>query len=116
MSKDVFSRYDSADYLKSDEDIVAYLEAVIDEGGDDPAYLTRAIGVVARARNLSKLSRDIGMSRQGLDKALSGKGNPSFVTVVKLLKALGLQVALRPLAPPKENAPPASRRGAALRH
>ena len=50
MSKEVFSRYDSADYLKTDEDITAYLEAAAEEG-DDPAFLARALGVVARARN-----------------------------------------------------------------
>ena len=53
MVKETFSRYDSADYLKTEEDIVAYLDAVMEEGGDDPAYIAHALGVIARARNMS---------------------------------------------------------------
>ena len=86
------SRYDTADYLKNDDDITAYLEAVMEEGGDDPAYIMHALGVVARARNISKLAREAGMSREGLYKALSGKGNPSFSTVMKVASALGLRI------------------------
>jgi probable addiction module antidote protein len=52
-----FARYDSADYLKTEEDIAAYLEAVMDEAGDDSAYVARALGVVARARNMTALAR-----------------------------------------------------------
>ena len=86
------SRYDSADYLKNDDDIAAYLEAVMEEGGDDPAYIMHALGVVARARNVSKLARETGISREGLYKALSDKGNPSFSTVMKVAGALGLRI------------------------
>ena len=93
MTKATFSRYDTADYLKSDEDITAYLEAVLEEGGDDPAYIIHALGVVARARNMSELARNAGMSREGLYKALSDSGNPSFSTVVKVAAALGLRVS-----------------------
>jgi probable addiction module antidote protein len=98
MSKEVFSRYDSADYLKTEEDILAYLEAAAAEGGDDPAFLARALGVVARARNMSQLARDVGMSREGLNKALSGEGNPTLATITKVAKALGLRVGFRPAA------------------
>lgn len=89
-----FSRYDTADYLKTEDDITAYLDAVMEDG--DPALIAAALGDVARARNLSQLARDVGMSRQGLDKALSGDGNPSFATVVKVAQALGLRLALKP--------------------
>lgn len=99
MNQETFSRYDTADYLKTEEDVAAYLEAVMDEGGDDPVFVARALGVVARARNLSQLARDVGMSRQGLDKALSGEGNPSFATVAKVAKALGLKIAFQPTMP-----------------
>jgi len=92
---ETFSRYDSADYLKTDEDILAYLEACIEQGGDDPAVITHALGVVARARNMAQLARDTGMTREGLYKALSGDGNPSFATVMKVVHALGLQLAFR---------------------
>ena len=91
-----FARYDSADYLKTEEDIAAYLEAVMEDGGDDPAYVARALGVVARARNMTALAREVGMSRVGLNKALSGDGNPTLSTVMKVAKALGLKVSIQP--------------------
>lgn len=99
MSKKNFSRFDTADYLKTEDDIAAYMEAVMEEGGDDPAYILRALGVVARARNMSKLAREAEMSREGLYKALSGEGNPSFATVVKVAHALGLRVTFQPSEP-----------------
>ena len=86
-----FSRYDTADYLKNEEDIVAYLDAVMEDG--EPGLIAAALGDVARARNLSQLARDVGMSRQGLDKALSGEGNPSLATVLKVAQALGLRLS-----------------------
>lgn len=98
MSEETFARYDSADYLQTEADIAAYLEAVMEEGGDDPAYLARALGTVARARNMSALAREVGMSRVGLSKALSGEGNPTLSTVMKVAKALGLKVSIQPAA------------------
>jgi putative addiction module killer protein/probable addiction module antidote protein len=97
MTGEAFSHYDTADYLKTDEDIAAYLEAAAEES-DDPAFLARALGVVARARNMSQLAREVGMSREGLNKALSGDGNPTLGTVMKVAKALGLRVGFRPAA------------------
>ncbi|ALR23139.1 MULTISPECIES: addiction module antidote protein [Sphingomonadaceae] len=99
MTDVTFSRYDSADYLKTEEDIAGYLEAVMEADGDNPAYVTRALGVVARARNISKLARDTGMSREGIYKALSEDGNPSFATVAKIAHALGLRIAFEPVRP-----------------
>ncbi|WP_370309549.1 addiction module antidote protein [Sinimarinibacterium flocculans] len=96
MVKETFSRYDSADYLKTEEDIAAYLDAVMEEGGDDPAFIAHALGVIARARNMSQLARDTGLTREGLYKALSGEGNPSFATVLKVARALGLKLKLAP--------------------
>lgn len=96
MSSNAFSSYNSADYLKTEADIAAYVEAVMEDGGDDPAYVAHVLGVVARARNLSQLARDVGMSRQGLDKALSPEGNPSFATIAKVARALGLRLTFKP--------------------
>lgn len=93
--QETFSRYDSADYLKTEEDITAYMEAVMEEGGDDPAFVAHALGAVARARNMSQLARDTGMTREGLYKALSGQGNPSFATVMKVAQALGLKLSFK---------------------
>ena len=92
MEKVTYARYDTADYLRTEEDIAAYLEAVMEEGGDDPAYVAHALGTVARARNMTALARKVGMSRVGLNKALSAEGNPTLETVLKVAKALGLKV------------------------
>lgn len=92
MTEAKFSRYDSADYLETEDDLAMFLDAVMEEGGDDPSYITRALGAVARARNISKLARDTGMSREGIYKALSEEGNPSFATVAKIAAALGLRI------------------------
>ena len=89
---DAFSPFDAADYLSDFDDAAAFLEAVIDEGGDDPAQITQALGVIARSGNISELSRRVGMSREGLYKALSADGNPSFATVLKVSRALGLRL------------------------
>jgi len=91
-----FRHYDTADYLKTDEDIVAYLEACAEE--NDPALMAYALGTIARARNMSQLARDTGLTREGLYKALSGDGNPSLATVMKVAHALGLQVTFRQMA------------------
>ena len=90
-----FSRYDTADYLTDDERIGAYLEAVMEEAGDDPVLIAQALGAVARARNISQLARETGLTREGIYKALSAEGNPSFATIIKVAKALGLRVAFR---------------------
>lgn len=85
-------RWDSAHYLETDDDIQSYLDAVLEEGGDDPAFVMHALGVIARAKNMSQLARDTGLTREGLYKALSEEGNPTFATVTKIAKALGLQI------------------------
>jgi probable addiction module antidote protein len=86
--------YDAAEFLETDEDIVAYLNAALEAG--DPALLSAALGDVARARGMTQLARETGITRDGLYKALSPTGNPSFATIQKVVKALGyrLDVAL----------------------
>ena len=95
MPEEKFAHYDSADYLKTEDDIAAYLDAVMEEGSDDPAYVARALGVVARARNMTVLAQEVGMSRVGLNKALSGQGNPTLSTIMKVSKALGLKLTIQ---------------------
>ena len=92
------NRWDSSEYLRTEEDIRAYLEAVVEEGGDDPAAIVHALSVIARARNMSQLARDAGISREGLYKALSEEGNPTFATVAKIAKALGLHIRFQTAA------------------
>lgn len=88
-----FSRYDTADYLETEEDIRNYLEACQEDG--NPALIAAALGDIARARNMTALAKEVGLTRAGLYKALSPEGNPSFATVVKVAKALGLRITIR---------------------
>ncbi len=85
------TKWDSAEYLKTEEDMAAYLEACLDEAGDDPAFIAKALGVIARARGMTQLARDSGLSRESLYRALSGEGNPEFATIWKVVRALGLR-------------------------
>ncbi|TAN49092.1 MAG: putative addiction module antidote protein [Methylococcaceae bacterium] len=91
---EIFTRYDSAEYLKTEADIAAYFEAALElaQAEDDPAFLLKAMGVIARTRNMTQLAKNSGISREGLYKALSGDGNPSFFTVMKLVRALGIKL------------------------
>lgn len=89
------TRWDSAEYLKTDEDMQLYLEACIEESDGDPSFIIQALGVVARAKNMSQLARDTGLTREGLYKALSPEGNPTFSTVTKVAKALGFTFSLQ---------------------
>ncbi len=89
------TRWDSAEHLQSDEDIKLYLEACFEEADDDPAFIVHALGVIARAKNMSQLARDTGITREGLYKAFSTEGNPTFATVSKVAKALGLQITVQ---------------------
>ncbi len=84
-------RWDSAEHLQTDEDIELYLQACFEEAGDDAAFIAKALGNVARARSMTQLAKDTGMGRESLYKALSGEGNPSFGTILKVINALGLK-------------------------
>ncbi|AJJ37996.1 putative addiction module antidote protein [Erwinia tracheiphila] len=88
--KEELKKFDVVEFLEDEEDIQEYLNAAIEE--DDTKYLFKALGNIARARNMSQLSKEVGMSREGIYKALSGEGNPSFQTVSKITKALGLKL------------------------
>ena len=86
------TRYDSADYLNSDGAVMAYLEEALDT--DDPAFIAQALGTVARARGMSQIAKDAGLSRESLYKALSADGNPEFSTIVRVMRALGLKFSV----------------------
>ena len=88
------TRWDSAEYLKNEEDMQLYLEACLEEAGDDPSFIIHALGVIARAKNMSQLARDTGLTREGLYKALSPEGNPTFSTIAKVTKALGFKLSV----------------------
>jgi probable addiction module antidote protein len=84
-------KWDSAEHLKTTEDMALYLEACMDEAGDDAAFIAKALGNIARAKGMTQLAQDTGLGRESLYKALSGEGNPSFATILKVLHALGLK-------------------------
>jgi len=87
-----FSRWDAADDLKTDEDMSLYFEACFEEDPGDGSLIRAALGDIARARGMTQLAHDTGLTREGLYKALSAEGNPEFTTVMKVIKALGLRL------------------------
>ncbi len=84
------SPFDAAEYLDDDEAIAEYVTEALET--NDPAYIAHAIGVVARAKGMTLIARETGLSREGLYRALSEGGNPEFATVVGVLNALGIQL------------------------
>src|SRR5687767_12431787 len=92
MSKTRTSRYDVAEHLRTSEEMAAYLEASFEESGGDAAAIAKALGDIARAKGMSQVARDAGLSRESLYKALSGDRNPDFQTILKVLGALGLKL------------------------
>lgn len=83
--------YDVAEHLRTPDEMAAYLDAWLEEAPDDPSGIARALGDVARAKGMSQVAKDAGLSRESLYRALSAEGNPSFATVLKVAKALGVR-------------------------
>ena len=94
--KVTFSEYDPAEYIEDKEDIIAHLRVALEE--NDPDFLLRTIGDIARSKGMTQIARELGIDRKGLYKSLAPDGNPSFKTIFKLLDILGLQVRLEPKA------------------
>lgn len=88
--------YDVAEQLRTPEEMAAYLDAWLDDAPDDFAGITRALGDIARAKGMSQVAREAGLSRESLYKALSKDGNPSFATVLKVARALGVKFHAEP--------------------
>jgi probable addiction module antidote protein len=95
MKTELLNKWDSAEHLKDEQDIERYIQACMEEAGDDPAFIAHALGVIARARGMTQLAKDTGLGRESLYKALSGEGNPSLSTINKVAKALGLKLQLQ---------------------
>ena len=87
-----FTRWDVTDHLRTEEDARLYLEAAFEEDLGDGSLIRAALSDIARARNMSQLARDVGMSREGLYKALSENGNPNFNAMMKIIRALGMRL------------------------
>ena len=86
--------YDVADHLRSHEEMAAYLDAWFDEFPDDVSGIARALGDIARAKGMTQVAKDAGLSRESLYRALSQEGNPSLSTVLKVLAAVGLKLSV----------------------
>jgi probable addiction module antidote protein len=84
--------YDAADFLVDEETISAYLTEALES--DDPRYIAKALGAVARARGgMAQLARDTGIAREALYRALSDQGNPELGTTLKVIHALGVRLS-----------------------
>ena len=92
MRKTITTRYDVAEHLRTPEEMAAYLEACLEEAEGDAALIAKALGDIARAKGMTQVARDAGLSRESLYKALSGDRSPGFDTILKVVGALGLQL------------------------
>jgi len=92
MAKTTTTRYDVAEHLRTPDEMAAYLEACLEEADGDAAFIAKALGDIARARGMTQVARDAGLSRESLYKALSGERSPGFDTILKVVSALGLKL------------------------
>lgn len=90
--KNDLRKFDVIDFLDSEANVSAYMNAVLEEAGDDPAFIAQSLGHIARARGMSRIAKETGLSRESLYRALSGEGNPEFGTILKVFKVLGLKL------------------------
>ena len=98
MGRTATTRYDVAEHLRTPKEMAAYLEACLEEAHGDAAFIAKALGDIARAKGMTQVARDTGLSRESLYKALSGERSPDFSTVLKVVDALGLTLHAKPAA------------------
>ncbi len=92
MGKTATTRFDVVEYLRTPDDMAAYLEACMEEAGNDAALIAKALGDIARAKGMTQVAREAGVSRESLYKALSGDRSPGFDTILKVINALGIKL------------------------
>lgn len=92
MAKTKTSKYDVAEHLRTPEEMAAYLEACLEEADGDATFIAKALGDIARAKGMSQVAREAGVSRESLYKALSGDRVPSFDTILRVISALGMKL------------------------
>ena len=97
MTRTKTSHYDVAEHLRTQEEMAAYLEACFEEAHGDAAFIAKAIGDIARAKGMAQVARDAGLSRESLYKALSGERSPGFDTILRVVRALGLELHAAPV-------------------
>ncbi len=95
-SKTQTTPYDVAEHLRTPEEMAAYRDAWLEEAPDDVSGIAKALGDIARAKGMTQVALDAGLSRASLYRALSADGNPSFATVLKVARALGVKFHAEP--------------------
>jgi len=98
MVKTKTTRFDVTEHLRTPADMAAYLEACFEESNGDAAFIAKALGDIARAKGMTQVALDAGLSRESLYKALSGDRTPGFDTILKVIHALGLELHAAPIA------------------
>jgi probable addiction module antidote protein len=93
MEKIKTSKWDPSEEIETKEDVIAYLEVALEE--NDPAFLLKTIGYIARSKGMAQLARELNLNREGLYESLSPTGNPSFITVMKVVDNLGFQLNIQ---------------------
>ena len=92
MAKIKTTRYDTAEHLRTSDEMAAYFEACLEEADGDAAFIAKALGNIAKAKGMAQVARDAGLSRESLYKALSGDRSPGFDTILKVVDALGMKL------------------------
>jgi probable addiction module antidote protein len=95
--KITFEKWDPAEYIETKEDVIAFLEGALEE--NDPEFLFKTIGYIARSKGMAKIAKELNLNREGLYTALSPQGNPSFITIVRVLDNLGFQLSVKQKIP-----------------
>lgn len=98
-----FTRWDAVDYLETEDDMALYLDACLEEDPGDGSLIRAALNDIARARGMTQLARDTGITREGLYRALSSSGNPELSTVLKVIRALGIKLHAMPASASPRN-------------
>jgi len=96
LNRETFTLFDPVQYLETEEDFIYFLADALET--NDARYIAHALGTIARARGMTKLAKETGLGRESLYKALSGEGNPSFGTILKVMHALGFQLQIKSTA------------------
>ena len=100
--KEKLTTFDVAEYIETDEDAAEFMALAFETG--DAAYIAHAVGVVARAKGMTELARQTGLSREQLYRSLSEGGNPTLRTMLAVMKALGVELSARPVKQPEPQA------------
>lgn len=91
----VAKTWESSLFLQDEQEMALYLQACIDEAGDNSAFIAKALGNIAKARGMSQLAKETGLGRESLYKSLSGEVSPSFETILRVMKALNLKLSVQ---------------------